>query len=106
MEHTKLPLTTRLLAIYLISQAKTGLSASAMKRHLGVTYLTAWPLHHTINRAMAAREIYHLLEGTVCRSLMPTSVASTRVASPGAARKTRYRSWLRCLSTKWTGLNS
>ena len=37
MAHTKLPLTTRLLAIYLISQAKTGLSALALKRQLGVS---------------------------------------------------------------------
>jgi hypothetical protein len=33
---TNLPLTTRFLAIYFISQAKTGLSALALKRHLGV----------------------------------------------------------------------
>jgi hypothetical protein len=37
MEHTKLPLTTWFLATYLISQAKTGLSALAMKRQLGVS---------------------------------------------------------------------
>jgi len=39
MEHSKLPLTKWLLAIYLISQAKTGLSALAMKRQLGVSCL-------------------------------------------------------------------
>jgi transposase-like protein len=65
MEHTKLPLTTWFLAIYLISQAKTGLSALALKRHLGVSYPTAWLLHHKINRAMAARESCHRLEGSV-----------------------------------------
>lgn len=37
MEHTKLPLTTWFMAIYLIGQAKTGLSALALKRHLGVS---------------------------------------------------------------------
>jgi hypothetical protein len=45
MEHTKLHLTTRFLAIYLISQATTGLSALEMKRQLGVSYPTAWLLH-------------------------------------------------------------
>ncbi len=40
---TKLPLTIWFLAIYLISQAKTGLSALALKRQLGVSYPTAWP---------------------------------------------------------------
>ena len=43
---TKLPLTIWFLAIYLISQAKTGLSALALKRQLGVSYPTAWLIHH------------------------------------------------------------
>ena len=34
---TKLPLTIWFLAIYLISQAKTGLSALELKRHIGVS---------------------------------------------------------------------
>ena len=65
MEHTKLPLTIWFLAIYLISQAKTGLSALALKRQLGVSYPAAWLLHHKLNRAMAARESCHRLEGAV-----------------------------------------
>lgn len=65
MEHTKLPLTIWFLAIYLISQAKTGLSALALKRQLGVSYPTAWLLHHKLNRAMAARESCYRLEGAV-----------------------------------------
>jgi hypothetical protein len=65
MEHTKLPLTTWFLAIYLISQAKTGLSALALKRQLGVSYPTAWLLHHKINRAMALQEGAHRLSGAV-----------------------------------------
>jgi hypothetical protein len=35
MQSTKLPLTVWFLAIYLISQAKTGLSALALMRQLG-----------------------------------------------------------------------
>ena len=65
MEHTKLPLSTWFLAIYLISQAKTGLSALALKRQLGVSYPTAWLLHQKINRAMAQREDTHRLRGAV-----------------------------------------
>lgn len=61
MEHTKLPLRLWFLAIYLISQAKTGLSSLALKRQLGVSYPTAWALHHKINHAMAAREACHQL---------------------------------------------
>jgi len=65
MEHTKLPLTTWFLAIYLISQAKTGLSALALKRQLGVSYPTAWLLHHKINRAMATHDSGQQLSGAV-----------------------------------------
>lgn len=62
---TKLPLTRWFLAIYLISQAKTGLSALALKRHLGVSYPTAWLIHHKLMQAMAAREDRYVLEGKV-----------------------------------------
>jgi hypothetical protein len=46
---TKLPLATWFLAIYLLSQAKTGLSALALKRQIGVSYPTAWLMHHKPN---------------------------------------------------------
>ena len=65
LEHTKLPLATWFLAIYLISQAKTGLSALALKRQLGVSYPTAWLLHQKINRAMAQQDSTHRLSGDV-----------------------------------------
>lgn len=64
-EHTKLPLRTWFLAIYLLSQAKTGLSSLALKRALGVSYPTAWAMQHKINHAMALRESQHRLTGTV-----------------------------------------
>ncbi len=53
------------LAIYLISQAKTGLSALALKRHLGVSYPTAWLMHHKLMLAMAVREDGYVLFGDV-----------------------------------------
>ena len=62
---TKLPLTVWFLAIYLISQAKTGLSALALKRHLGVSYPTAWLIHHKLMRAMDDREDRYVLDGKV-----------------------------------------
>ena len=64
-EHTKLPLRIWFLAIYLLSQAKTGLSALALKRQLGVSYPTAWALHHKINHAMASCDACHRLSGAV-----------------------------------------
>lgn len=62
---TKLPLTTWFLAMYLLSQAKTGLSALALKRQLGVSYPTAWLMHHKILHAMAEREQLHRLDGQI-----------------------------------------
>jgi hypothetical protein len=41
MDSTKLPPRTWFLAIYLISQDKTGLSSLALMRHLGTSYRTA-----------------------------------------------------------------
>lgn len=62
---TKLPLTTWFLAIYFISQAKTGLSALALKRHLGVSYPTARLINQRIMCAMAEREATHTLGNVV-----------------------------------------
>lgn len=53
------------MAIYLISQAKTGLSALALKRHLGVSYPTAWMIHHKLMQAMVEREARCTLSGHV-----------------------------------------
>jgi transposase-like protein len=65
MEHTKLPLTTWFLAMHLISQAMTGISALALKRDLGVSYPTALLLHHKINNAMAKQEAVSRFGGAV-----------------------------------------
>lgn len=62
---TKLPFSTWFMAIYLISQAKTGLSALALKRYLGVSYPTAWLIHHKLMAAMAEREDRYLLNGQI-----------------------------------------
>ena len=64
-QSTKLPLTTWFLAIYLISQAKTGLSALALKRYLGVRYPTAWLIQHKLMQAMSERETKYTLSGQV-----------------------------------------
>lgn len=65
MQHTKLPLRIWFLAMFFISQAKTGLSALALKRHLGVSYRTAWLLHHKIMKVMATADAQMPLEGSV-----------------------------------------
>lgn len=48
-----LPLTTWFKAIALIVDAKKGMSAKQLERHMGVTYKTAWYLCHRIRQAMA-----------------------------------------------------
>ena len=64
-EGTKLGLRVWFLAIYLISQAKAGLSALALKRDLGVSYPTAWLIQHKLMQAMVEREDGYLLCGSV-----------------------------------------
>lgn len=53
MHDTHLPLSTWLCAIALITQAKKGMSARQLQRHLGIGgYKTAWHLCHRIREAM------------------------------------------------------
>jgi transposase-like protein len=47
-----LPLSTWFKAIGLMLNAKKGISALQMQRHLGVNYRTAWHLEHRIREAM------------------------------------------------------
>jgi transposase-like protein len=49
---THLPLTKWFLAIAMICEAKKGMSAMQLQRHLGVNYRTAWHLAHRIREAM------------------------------------------------------
>jgi hypothetical protein len=51
--------------MHLIIQAKTGISALALKRDLGVSYPTVWLLHHKINGAMSRQGAARLLGGAV-----------------------------------------
>jgi hypothetical protein len=64
-EATKLALTIWFQAIYMISQAKTGLSALALKRQIGISYLTSWMIHHELMHAMRQRDDHYLLGGLV-----------------------------------------
>ena len=65
MDFTKMPLTIWCLALYLIGQAKTGISSLELSRHLGVNDDTAWLLHNKILRAMTEREEAYLLRGKI-----------------------------------------
>src|SRR5229473_7292066 len=52
LNDTHLPLQKWFLAIALICEAKKGVSACQMERHLGVNYRTSWYLCHRIREAM------------------------------------------------------
>ena len=64
-EHSKLPLTRWFLAIYLITQSKTGLSALALKREAGVSYNTAWGMKQKIMQVMKERDDRKKLSGII-----------------------------------------
>lgn len=64
-EATKLPLSTWFLAIHLLTSTKTNMAALELKRHLGVSYRTAWRLKHKVMEAMTRREQPRRLSGFV-----------------------------------------
>lgn len=65
MDSTKLPLRTWFLAVFLISQDKTGLSSLALMRQLGTSYRTAWLIHHKLMATMAEHDAGQPLSGSV-----------------------------------------
>lgn len=64
-ESTKLPLTRWFLAMHLLTQAKNNVSALELKRHLGVSYPTAWLVKHKLMEVMRLREDGRRLTGRV-----------------------------------------
>jgi transposase-like protein len=64
-ESSKLALPKWFLAMHLMTQAKTGVSALELKRHLGVSYPTAWLLKHKIMETMRLREQSRQLTGRI-----------------------------------------
>lgn len=62
---SKLPLTVWFQAVYLVTQNKNCISALSLKRHLGVSYRSAWRIKHKLMQAMAEREDRRQLGGVV-----------------------------------------
>jgi transposase-like protein len=82
---THLPLTKWFLAIAMICEAKKGMSACQLQRHLGVNYRTAWHLAHRIREAMQEGG---LLTGMV-EADEPTSRGASLARESPTSRKTR-----------------
>jgi transposase-like protein len=64
-ESSKLPLTRWFLAMHLMTQAKNGVATLELKRHLGVSYPTAWLMKHKIMEVMFLREEPRRLTGRI-----------------------------------------
>jgi transposase-like protein len=60
---TKLPLTTRFLAMGLVATAKNGISSVELGRRLGIKQTNAWALKQKIMAVMAGREGQRRLDG-------------------------------------------
>ena len=64
-ESSKLALPKWFVAMHLITQAKNGVSALELKRHLGVSWPTAWMIKHKLLQVMFEREQGRQLSGRV-----------------------------------------
>lgn len=65
LEGSHLPISTWLMAIFLMCSSKKGMSAHQIHRMLGVTYKTAWFLCHRIRFAIGKGPLAEMLKGTV-----------------------------------------
>jgi len=63
--NAKLPLTVWFMAIHLVTQSKTTISALELKRQLGVSYNTAWSVRHKILQAMKEHNETQPISGTI-----------------------------------------
>jgi transposase-like protein len=64
-EHTKLPLTTWFLGMYLLTQNKCGLPVLSLKYQLGIGYNAAWRMKHKLLQVMKERDDSKPLSGNI-----------------------------------------
>lgn len=80
---TKLPLSTWLLAMYLITSSSKGVASTVLSKLIGTTQPTAWKVGHTIRKMMHADA--PLLKGVV--ELDETYVGGKPPVTPGVQHK-------------------
>ncbi|WP_419609403.1 IS1595 family transposase, partial [Thiolapillus sp.] len=78
---TKVPLTKWFLAIYLLTQRKTSVSALQLKRDIGVSYNTAWKMKHQLMQVMLEREKGKKLSGRI--EIDDAYIGGERPGKPG-----------------------
>lgn len=64
-ESSKVPVSKWLLAMWLFSAGKNGVSALELQRHLGIAYQTAWFMAHRLREAVTREPLAALWSGTV-----------------------------------------
>jgi transposase-like protein len=57
-----IPLTDWFLVIYLMDSSKRRISAKEVERMLGVSYETAWNMHHRVSQAMEKEHLKAFLQ--------------------------------------------
>ena len=78
---TKLPLTQWFLAIYLLTQRKSSISALQLKREIGVSYNTAWKMKHKLMQVMLERQKGETLSGRI--EMDDAYIGGERSGKPG-----------------------
>src|SRR5215475_6113184 len=103
---TKLPLRVWFLAMYLLSQAKNGISGLELSRALGVSYNSAWLIKHKLMQVMAEREGGRRRgrRGRGARGKTPFIVAAQtdRRGRPRQARLSRLKAFRRGEIARWS----
>ena len=64
-ESSKVPASKWLLALWLMSASKNGVSALKLERHLGVAHQTAWFVGHRLRETMTREPLASVLSGVV-----------------------------------------
>ncbi|GBU24416.1 hypothetical protein R83H12_01046 [Fibrobacteria bacterium R8-3-H12] len=64
-EHSKIPLHLWLLAFYLITVERKGISSMQFSKELEITQKSAWLMCHKIREAMGTGKYNHILKGVV-----------------------------------------
>lgn len=64
-EDSHIPISKRLLALYLLAASKKGMSAHQFHRTLGITYKSAWFMAHRLRYAMQEGPLAELMTGVI-----------------------------------------
>jgi transposase-like protein len=64
-ERSKIPISKWMMAVFILSSSKKGVSAHQLHRMLGVTYKTAWFIFHRLRHAMKQGPLAEAMTGVV-----------------------------------------